>query len=465
MGKQWDQALPNKEAFEQIFRVLKPGAPAFIMSSPRQDVLWRMLRMLEECGFELRQSFISWIYKTGFPKAMDVGKNIDKKFKAKRRKKKLYGNEVGNLKGRQDTRPFIEEAKKVGFHEVDDNNPVTDLAKQWDGWKSITGLKPALECILMVNKPMSESTIVDNVLKWGTGAINVDACRIPFKSKEDKPNDVKEHTSTVAQVPLKRSDYSSHNKGRFPANLLVSDKAIDSGKITKGVGGIRKNKTPNLGRNKIYGNSGVAEEIGYGDIGDASRYFDLDEWWNNRCIFFDVPKPSKSERNSGCQELEEKNVRYEDNSARSLEIFSNQYTESSTNPTNRGKTPKHRNIHPTVKPIKLMAYLIELGCSKEGIVLDPFVGSGTTCIAAQQLDRKWIGIELNEEYIKIASARLGNVEIVRDFKPIEVKQEIKQIVKNISKSSKPRCGYEGKCDLRDSEGYCLTKSKCNSKVI
>jgi len=81
MGKEWDKALPPKEAFEQMFRVLKPGALAFVMSSPRQDVLWRMLRMVEEAGFNLAQSFISWIYKSGFPKAYDVSKGIDKRRK------------------------------------------------------------------------------------------------------------------------------------------------------------------------------------------------------------------------------------------------------------------------------------------------------------------------------------------------------------------------------------------------
>ena len=237
MGKEWDKVLPSKEAFEQMFRVLKPGALAFIMSSPRQDVLWRMLRMLEECGFELRQSFISWIYKTGFPKAMDVGKGIDKKFNVKRKQIKVDASKVRNpksIKGGHGIeggdRPWLKEAIIKGYHEKDSDIPITELAKQWDGWKSITGLKPALECILMVNKPMSESTIVDNVLKHGTGAMNVDACRIPCN---DLPEKWKGNTPSGSgryawNLTKNKNEYvgGSNSKGRFPANLLCSS-AID----------------------------------------------------------------------------------------------------------------------------------------------------------------------------------------------------------------------------------------------
>ncbi|MCK4828772.1 site-specific DNA-methyltransferase, partial [bacterium] len=113
MGKEWDKALPPKAAFREVIRVLKPGGLAFVMSSPRQDLMWRMCALLEGVGFEMRQSFISWIYKTGFPKAYDIEKG--------------------------------------------------GAGEEWTGWKAQTGLKPALEPILMVNKPFSESTIVDNV--------------------------------------------------------------------------------------------------------------------------------------------------------------------------------------------------------------------------------------------------------------------------------------------------------------
>ena len=113
----------------------------------------------------------------------------------------------------------------------------------------------------------------------------------------------------------------------------------------------------------------------------------------------------------GLEQLQKKSVRYEDNSCSALEIFSNQYTEKSNNPSQRGKTPKHQNFHPTVKPVKLMAYLIELGCPKDGLVLDPFCGSGSTLIASNKLNRKYVGIEVNPEYCRIARKRLSSLPV------------------------------------------------------
>jgi len=205
MGKEWDKALPPKEAFVEMHRVLKSGALAFVMSSPRQDVLWRMLQMLEEVGFELRQSFISWIYKSGFPKAYDLALGIDRKFL-----RQEFVKENGRKPTKQEMKALLKEKRKTikqirynrasdasfawqngqhrsepfkaGEHEYSISEPYHTLAKKWQGWKSIAGLKPALECILMVNKPLSEQTIVDNVLAHGTGAINVDAwMQIPLR--------------------------------------------------------------------------------------------------------------------------------------------------------------------------------------------------------------------------------------------------------------------------------------------
>jgi site-specific DNA-methyltransferase (adenine-specific) len=377
MGKEWDKALPPKEAFKEMYRVLKPGALAFVMSSPRQDLVWRMCALLDESGFELSQSFISWIYKTGFPKAYDVSKGIDKK--------------IGLERETTYIEPFGREGRKspmVGFGrdgfqggELNNNlkevsKPNSDDAKEWEGWKAQTGLKPALEPILMVNKPFSESTIVDNVLRWGTGAINVDACRIPFAGQEDFNEAFRENRGKFSSFGAfegldKNRDTSKYQKGRFPANLLVSDVALDDGEVTKS-GDLLPHH--NLSKDEkgarvtnVYGKYTRLEENFMGDEGGKSRYFDLDAWAKHRG-FLDVAKPDTSERGYGV------NV---------------------------------RNTHPTVKPIKLMAYLIELGCPKNGVVVDPFVGSGTTCIAAKRLCRRYIGIELNEEYHALAVSRVA----------------------------------------------------------
>jgi len=411
MGKEWDKALPSREAFEQMFRVLKPGGLAFMMSSPRQDVLWRMLAMLEGVGFELRQSFISWIYKTGFPKAYDVSKGIDKKLGLER---EVIGRSPHFSLGRKRTwGDGIKYGMQEGTDEETDwiTEPNSDEAKQWDGWKSQTGLKPALEPILMVNKPFSEPTIVDNVLRWGVGAINVDATRIPFKGQEDKDGTKVGFTYFGARNALELSNHEDYPKleynpdmGRFPANLLVSDGEIVTGKTTKSGKfephhKIAKDEKGYSVKN-VYGKYRYLpadQQVFYGDEGSPYRFFDLDAWAEHHW-FLDVAKPSRAERDFGLGGFEEKEV-----------VIGNEqlYERSGARLPPKSNYLKRRNTHPTVKPIKLMAYLIALGCPRNGVVVDPFLGSGTTCIAAKKLRRKWIGIEIDPEYAAIAEARIN----------------------------------------------------------
>jgi len=423
MGKNWDKALPSKEAFEQIFRVLKSGGLAFVMSSPRQDVLWRMLSMLEDVGFELKQSFVSWIYKSGFPKAYDVSKGIDKKFGVdkKRKKGQRYIAPDGCKRKAEDHSPnelIRNPSTHYGYKESGyrvDTLPESELAKKWDGWKSITGLKPALECVLMVNKPMSEKTIVDNVLVHGVGAVNVDDCRIPFQNIDEmgdwnrfkgfqSKDTIRKNMVDEKHEFDNRVDNGINQHGRFPANLLVSDGALDNGKITK---------SPNSYKRKANGfnvscyGKGMGESEGkvsenYGDVGGQSRFFDLDAWAKHHG-FLDVAKASKSERNMGCGKLKEVT-----RTGLPLHDGSGDYVvNEGGDGTKSVRRTKARNVHPTVKPIKLMAYLIELGCPEGGVVLDPFCGSGSTLIAAHRLNRKWIGIEVNSEYAEIIRHRLS----------------------------------------------------------
>ena len=340
LGKSWDKALPPKEAFVKMYRVLKPGALAFVMSSPRQDVMWRMAQLLEESGFDLGQSFISWIYNSGFPQGYNISKGIDSK---KGLKQEIVGkgkgtslNHQNKINVEQEFRPNDYYKDKDGTFDI--TTPMSDEAKKYEGYYSITGLKPALEVIFMVQKPLSEKTIVDNVLKWGTGGININSCRIPF-APSDLPKDWKGASNTG------ETDYGKYDKGdkytsgrnelgRFASNLLVSDNCL--------------NKNEN-------------------STDSPSRYFDLDAWAKHRG-FLIVPKADINER--------EKNINDE------------------------------TNVHPTVKPIKLMSYLIELGCPPDGIVLDPFVGSGTTCVAGKIMGRKYIGIELDEGYFILANKKI-----------------------------------------------------------
>jgi len=413
MGKDWDQALPSKDAFSEIYRVLKPGGLAFVMSSPRQDLLWRMCSLLEGVGFELSQSFICWIYKTGFPKAYDVSKGIDKKLGLER---EITG--YTERFGRENRK-----SEKVGFggseiygnglapNKIPTEPPVSVDAEKWDGWKARTGLKPALEPILMVNKPMSENSIVDNVLRWGTGAMNVDACRIPFKGEDDKRTPYRKDGTQGGSNAFhgqnewgKSNDFMETQKGRFPANLLVSDDALNDGELTK-TGTIDphhviKGDGEGHQANKVYGKYGLMpseNHVTYGDEGSKSRFFDLDAWAVHHG-FLDVAKPDTKERDFGLKGKKKE--------VKTYGVMNPDLTGNSNNTT--GQRPAiRRNIHPTVKPIKLMAYLIELGCPKNGVILDPFVGSGTTCIAAKQLQRKYIGIEMDQEYHALAVSRVA----------------------------------------------------------
>ena len=522
MGKEWDKALPPIEAFKEINRVLKPGALAFVMSSPRQDLMWRMMKMLEDSGFEMKQSFISWIYKTGFPKAYDVSKGIDSKLGLEREK---IGINL-HVKGRNPRtagKVLAAGADRTLGNDDSLTGPSSDDAKQWDGWKSITGLKPALEPVLMVNKPMSEKTIVDNVLKWGTGAMNVDACRIPINQDVDDSR-LGGNGSWGTEKPFKyfgkdrpKGDVGSSQLGRFPANLVVSDGALDTGEITNNA---RPKQTGKKTGSDSFAGRGIRNDPP--DSGDQSRYFDLDAWAEHHGLL-DVPKPDKSERDYGlkgsfiilesfmidetrCKDgniiqgeqlvrlqmdmelyppkgIVESGINHKNGIAWNMMLFgklimekyqkdfvsiiktrknltirskiltwltfllTNEYMAAVKELTENGgnhariaekssqllitinektalalgvknaasetrliinvKEEKNRNIHSTVKPIKLMAYLIELGCPRDGIVMDPFVGSGTTCIAAKQLCRRYIGIELSPEYHALAEARIA----------------------------------------------------------
>jgi len=273
---------------------------------------------------------------------------------------------------------------------------ITKGNSEWEGWG--TALKPACEPIVVARKSLSEKNVALNVLKWGTGGINIDECRVGTSDliqaqtgHKGQPFGSREHKFTPREY---------QTQGRFPANVILDEEA----------GKMLDEQAPETG---AFAKVKKGQKSWGGEIyhkfetgGDDGKTFYDEGKRQGASRFFYCAKASKGERNYGCDELDEKNVRYEDGTAKSLEIFSNQYTENSENPTDRGKTPKHRNIHPTVKPIKLMEYLIKLVSRKNSIILDPFLGSGTTAIACLKLGRKFIGIEKEEEYVKIARARI-----------------------------------------------------------
>jgi DNA modification methylase len=329
MKKDWDKEIPSIEIWREALRVLKPGAFAFIMSIPRQDLQSRMIVNLEEAGFRINFSPIYWAYANGFPKAHNIKKALNRKFGAE-----------------------------------------TNENKRLEGAYRAFQPKPAVELILVAMKPLDEKTYLEQALKKGKGITWPDDCRIPYAESNDK-NQVRKslcvngkHETEPTCGGKKVLDGNLRDKGRFPANLLISDNVLDDGRRR-------------------------ASGLGFSDI------FSLDNWAEKNLKnlpFLIVPKASTKEKNAGLENFQEETV-------------SDRSKNPVNNPFQRGKTLR-KNTHPTVKPIKLMCYLITMGSREGDLVLDLFAGAGTTCVAAKYLKRDFIGIEIEEKYQKISEAKV-----------------------------------------------------------
>lgn len=515
MGKDWDKAVPSVEIWQECLRVLKPGAFCMVMSAPRSDVQMHMIQNLTEAGFRLDFTPIYWTYASGFPKAGNIGKMVDKRLGVERevigkRTDGRYANSFQDGNGH-----FVTHNKEQGIKgnvekigEI--TAPASDQAKALD--RSYAGFqpKPAVEVIIVAMKPLSEKTFVDQALKNGKGITWLDDGRIPSNDKEGGSGHINfaqqhaERTDEHEQRSLDRKAQAT--EGRFPANLLVSDDVLNDGRVTKSTGG--KRGTNSMAK-QGYGYKAIGTGAGQGGLGDSgsySRYFDLDRWAST-LPFLIVPKASKREKNEGlngfnCATIE---VCKDDNTERvtsllkdilesipSLSIVESglrltvqspvdtmsttltmisqitdlkTYTSLMQSPTREsmrvalskmtpGTSPAksvestrestrttgtsqeraglvtadasnailellltlkekeswkpRSSTHPTVKPIRLMSYLITLGSRPGDTILDPFCGSGTTIVAAKKLGRNGIGIEREAEYVEIAKARLDS---------------------------------------------------------
>ena len=300
--------------------------------------------------------------------------------------------------------------------------PSSDEAKQLDGSYAGYQPKPAVEVILVCMKPIDEKTYVEQALKNGKGVTWLSDCRIPYKSEEDSDATLRANTEGAGRFKdTDRKVYGEYNvqdepynpsEGRFASNLIIQDDILDDGKVTKSTGGRTEKKK---GWGKFGGGTKevIKKQPGYGDVGEFSRYFNLDAWWESRIKqlpesvqktfpFMIVPKASKSEKNKGLDKLPKKKSSSMPG-RRLAEDMSNSKIDNDV--TGRFVTEK-QNFHPTVKPIELMSYLITLGSREGDLVVDPFVGSGTTCIAAKLLKRDYVGIEKEEDYVLIATERI-----------------------------------------------------------
>jgi len=436
MGKDWDRALPSIEVWKECFRVLKPGAWAFVMSIPRSDCYARMIGRLIKAGFDVSFTPIFWAYATGFPKAMNVGKATMKKVGDP-------GEVVGTQRidvGIQSGSMHAGRTSKLVQRDV--RVPTDPRAKALEGSYGGFQPKPAVEVIIVAMKPMSEKTFVDQAMKNKKGIVWLDDCRIPYGENEDayekgmerakEPrSDIRGagfHAGNEKEPMVCESGMSP--KGRFPANLLVNDDVLDDGQERKSAGGINEGK---LGQ-RVYGtfkNETIgAGAGGYGDRGSFSRYFDLDRWWEGKLKqlpetvrrvfpFLIVPKASKSEKNAGVETVGEGHVvRMTQHGGAWLCTCGRKYAAGLESCPKCGSTERELyevgsrpvgNTHPTVKPLKLMSYLVTLGSREGDVVLDPFLGSGTTAIAARMLNRHYIGIEIEEGYATIARKRVAAV--------------------------------------------------------
>ena len=439
MNKNWDKVVVGVPVWKECLRVLKHGAFAFVMSAPRQDVLSRMITNLSDAGFNTGFTSMYWAYATGFPKAMNVAKAVDKKLGIK---PEVIGKGYSGL-GETHTNYNITKNPESFGGEYNITTPTSSQAKELNGSYAGFQPKPAVEVIIVAMKPIKEKTFVEQAMKNGKGITWFEDCRVPLQEDVDDKRLVAGgswDTSKTAKdvysggyagnrvsAPMKttkreaRSDgsvfkssgFKSENNnvaeaspaGRFPSNLLVSDCSLDLGKIVRGTKPHNITASPEAITNsneKGWGNITNPENSfgNFGDDGDFSRYYDLDTWYSQ---FIITAKPSKSEKNKGLDGIEATFQAGADYRPSNMEAA---LSGSSGKPYAR--YTKTQNVHPTVKPVKLMTYLITLGSRQGDLVLDPFAGSGTTAIASWIANREWLAIEKDPEYFKILTARVND---------------------------------------------------------
>jgi len=400
MGKDWDHDKGGRDKWiewmtaiaSECLRTLKPGGHATIWSLPR-TCHWTAMAW-ENAGFEVRDR-ISHVFGSGFPKSYNVAKGIEgiltngsaswndfHKLNGKKGENGYSSNGYVTGNAEQGNRPTA--YKSHGILKLE---ATTDEAKQWEGWG--TALKPAMEDWWLFRKPCSEKTVAANILKWGTGGLNIDASRIEING-EVVPINKLEEWSGFGQ--LEKPDYKQeiNQKGRWPANFIHdgSDEVTSMFPLQAGASGKASGPTfGKLGARGIYGSAkgeNMDEPAFYGNSGSAAR-------------FFYAAKPSKSDRDEGLDGVEKKR-------AGNLE-FRNRESEKGQF---EGTPQIAKNNHPTVKCQALMKYLITLITPPGGTVLDCFMGSGSTGVAAVKLGYPFVGIDSDKQYnyFQIAEKRI-----------------------------------------------------------
>jgi DNA modification methylase len=462
--QEWHEAWAR-----EVFRVLKPGGWMLAFSGTR--TYHRLACGVEDAGFEVRDQ-IDWVYGSGFPKGINVGKAIDKKLGAER-------EVVGRATGRKATP--VQDFRGGALHAGGPNlridcsaitAPATPEAAAWEGWN--TALKPGHEPVVVARKPL-EGTVVENVLAHGTGALNIGGCRIGTVSPGTKCSDWPE--------PCRgHGDPKPAPEGRWPANLILqhsaacvlrgtkqvrssgeTDRPLETGSgpstvLMGGVdGSLNRVQSPGFAVNgletvedwecasdcpvrQMDEQSGNTKSVcsntfqpvktsrgfkggafgnpearrpdghptderyvrgGFTDVGGASRFF--------HCLPYEAPflyvaKPAKGEKNAGLEHLAAQRKPWCTGDTRPGKVADGMQSYAG-----RGEQPSVANHHPTVKGVQLMRLLIRLCCRRGATVLDPFLGSGTTGVAAFLEGMSFVGIEREESYYGLAQERLRHV--------------------------------------------------------
>ena len=382
MGRSWDSTgiAFQKETWELCFKVLKPGGHLLAFSGSR--TYHRMAVAIEDAGFEIRDQ-VMWLYGSGFPKSMNVGKALDKKLGNERESFGTKLKKAGDMRGGNYVKGGDYKSIEI---------EITKGNTEWEGWG--TALKPAHEPLVLARKPLSENSVVDNVLKHRTGGINIDECRV-------EGND--------AKYPDTNPDFRDQGR-QSKENIGIDKLSFGQTENVKRKKVVRKSRDENgVWTND---NSGMkAEGSEYADADPRGRFpsnvmhdgsGSIKELFEDKSKYFYCAKTSKAERNQGLDNFIKKNKVFNGQSPNASKDMKGVEQKFTTKPS--------ANIHPTVKPIKLMKYLCRLITPKGGTILDPFMGSGSTGMAAKEENFDFVGIEKEEEYFNIASARIESVE-------------------------------------------------------
>lgn len=447
MNSKWDSFVPGPEIWKEVYRVLKPGGHMLVFAGTRtQDLMGISLRL---AGFEIRDT-LQYLYGSGFPKSMSIGIAIDKKERGH-----PQGSEDPDSPNAGKFKTQATEGKRSEFDAgqhfgagpgqfmlepgVIQKRELTGVAKKWEGWG--TALKPAYEPVILCRKPCSESTVAGNVLKYGTGALNIDESRIGTSAdipsvQATRQSDYPQSYSgdgagwgrTRGGLAGDKVDWKPSG-GRFPANVLLQHseecEQIGTKKVKNSSGSVSGKEPSHTGDEntacygeydrvpfQAYGDAEGNEEVPVYKCVEDCPISILDKqagFTKSGAMKHEVSGYSGESTTTFIRGRSGPSNQHGDSGSVSRFFYTSKASKKDRNTCADGKVRESvGNGHPTVKPLKTMRYLVKLITPPNGIVLDPFTGSGTTGVAALMEKFDFIGFEKELAYFQIANKRLTN---------------------------------------------------------